>query len=1177
MTIKIIKASAGSGKTYNLARTYIANLIGVPTGTNVTVDNKVYEQFTLRKVLNYHRHLLAITFTNKATNEMKDRIIKELHLLSIGKGDYVNDFSIMFVGCTIQDVIDAARKALCAILFDYANFNVSTIDSFFQRVLRNFARELDHDYNYEVQIDQDYATSVAVHDFLLELGATGRKHAAINNWVKDFITNNINNNKDWNFFGKSNDLKSFAGNIYKEFFREHQGDIIKYLEDIGNGETLSKIERFRQQLILARNNHKKGFDASIDKYYDFFSSRGIVAEELKSNVIIKFFERTFKEFSSSEEKTLRNYATSSDALSKNVVRAKATTKVGAGGDAAFQQLVQETVNHYDKSAIYDSMLKSIWHLGLLGKINEKLEQYRKDSNCILIADTNDLIGKALQSGAYFIYEHVGTQFNNYMIDEFQDTSKKQYSNFVPLLEETLARGNDNLIIGDEKQSIYRFRNSDPSLLRDVIVNDFAGRFTPSTLDTNYRSYKSIVKFNNELFTAMVNDPEMRDNYPLLMKTYNNIVQGVHKSEKMGKVEVNFVPNLGSDALTREAIIKTLPSLINSMLDRGYKMGDIAILVNTNDQGKEIIAEIMKYNESLKAGSQYRPIKVISSESLMLENSPSVKLILSALRFLEVTQYQLPEDNDEAMSDEFARFLDNRINEQRYYKILHDFMANLQKADPTSQPGDILHDCVEKDREDTKKLDRSERLKLYGDITQELMPDKTAQLSNLVNVVDRIIAKYLIGAGETELENSYIMAFVDVVHSFSRRHNGGTIAEFLQYWDSMSEKLTLGASGNIDAVNVMTIHKSKGLEFKCVIVPSANWQLDKMDDVCWVEKSKIINNLNSLESIKNIDHELVPPLVPIEFSKLKKTGFLTDIYDSEYEKSMIDNINKLYVSLTRPKEELHVFAIIGKNDVPGKTSVKKISKSSHFLLKYLPQLMIDGEKIAMTERDLDISYVSNEDDVPESSDENLAGGNKLHTYTFHVGEFNDDITKKEKSDVLSVNEYWVASEVLPVHVSMHNTSGTLQDEGLKMHAMFELIKSKRDFDRAFNFAKNNGWLSENVYWNEVRVKALLESIKESEQLMTWFDDNNICYNERNISFPSADGDFDHRRPDHIVKRSNGEMIIVDYKFGFSSNPKTIAKHTSQVQEYLHLMNELGETNVKGYVWYTRSGKIIEVEP
>lgn len=1171
--IKIIKASAGSGKTYNLARTFIAHLIGAPTGTTVRVNDKVYEQFTLHKELNYHRHLLAITFTNKATNEMKDRIIKELHLLSTGHGDYVNDFKIMFVGCTFSNVVDAARKALCSILFDYANFNVSTIDSFFQRVLRNFARELDHDYNYEVQLDHDYATSVAVHDFLLELGATGKKHAAINNWVKDFINNNINNNKDWNFFGKTNDLKTFAANIYKEFFRERQGEIVEYLDDIGNGETASKVERFKQKLLIARDKHKNGFEKSIERYHNFLSSSGVVADDLKSKVIISFFERTFTGFESSEENTLRGYATQSDALTKKVVRADARSKLKPGADESFQQLVQETVNHYDKWAIYESILKNIWNLGLLGKINEKLEQYRKDSNCILIADTNDLIGKALQSGAHFIYEHVGTQFNNYMIDEFQDTSKKQYSNFVPLLEETLSRGNDNLIIGDEKQSIYRFRNSDPSLLRDVIVNDFAGRFTPSTLDTNYRSYKSIVEFNNELFTAMVNDGEMSDNFPMLMKTYNNIAQKVHKSDKQGRVEVNFVPSIGGETLTREAIIKTLPGLINSMLERGYNMGDIAILVNTKDQGKEIIAEIMKFNESLNAGSQYRPIKVVSSESLRLDNSPSVKLILSALRFLELTQYHLPEDNDEALTEEFARFLDNRINEQRYYKILHDFMASLQKADASCEPGDILHECVERDRSDTKKLTKPEQMKQYGEITRELMPDKSAQLSNLVNVVDKIIAKYLL-TGTTSLENSYIMAFVDVVHNFSRRHNGGTIAEFLQYWDSMSEKLTLGASGNVDAVNVMTIHKSKGLEFKCVIIPFANWQLDKMDEVCWIEKSQLIDNLNALESIKNIDHELIPPLVPIEYSKLKKTGFMTSLYDSECEKSVIDNVNKLYVALTRPKEELHVFAGIGKNEVPGKTAVKKISKSSHFLLRYLPQLAIDGERPVMSERYLDTCYACGEG-APQVNDESQVEDSKLHTYTFHIGEFNTAVADKEKDDVQSVSDYWVATEVLPVHVSMPGSSGTLREEGLKMHAMFGMIKGERDFDWAFNYAKNSGMLSDNIYWNEERVLELFETIKASEQLSSWFDDDNICYNERNISFPGKDG-IDHRRPDRIVKRSNGEIIIVDYKFGYSFRSSTIANHTSQVHDYLQLLNQLGENNVKGYVWYVRSGKIVDVK-
>ncbi|MBO4722495.1 MAG: UvrD-helicase domain-containing protein [Muribaculaceae bacterium] len=1171
-TIKIIKASAGSGKTYNLARTYIANLIGEPTGKTVTVNNKKYEQFTLRKAQNYHRHLLAITFTNKATNEMKERIIKQLHLLSKGKGDYVNDYGIMFANNSLNDVQDAADKALSSILFDYANFNVSTIDSFFQRVLRNFARELDYDYNYEVQIDQDYATGVAVHDFLLDLGTSGNKNATITQWVKDFIINNINNNKDWNFFGKTEGLQEFAKIIYKEFFREHQDEVIEYLEDIGKDGTSSKLEQFKKYILEAREEHEKKLKEVIGNYGIFFINRHIDFNELKYVLVKSFCDGSFTEFKDYPS-TLKKYATQPNVLKKSVVRKEAWNKVLSGDDEKFQQLVKETIDHYDIIIIYDSILKKLWNLGLLGKINEKLEQYRKDNNSILIADTNDLIGKALLSGAYFIYEHVGIQFNNYMIDEFQDTSKKQYSNFLPLLRETISNGKDNLIIGDEKQSIYRFRNSDPSLLRDKVEEDFAGRVDVSPLYTNYRSYKAIVEFNNELFTAMLNDMKSSNTFPMLIKTYSNIAQEVHKNDSQGLVNVNFVPTVNTENETRDAIIKSLPGLINSILSRGYSMGDIAILVNSNDHGKLIIAEIMKYNESLGADDARRPINVISAESLILENSSSVRLIISALRFLEVTQYHLPEDNDDALTDELTKFLDYRVNEQRYYKILHDFLSQIQKSGDITKAGEILHDCVETDYADntSSEDDNHKQLNKYADITQELMPDKNAQLSNLVNVVDKIISKYILTDNTTELENSYIMAFVDVVHSFSRRHNGGTIAEFLNYWDTMSGNLTLGASNSIDAVNVMTIHKSKGLEFKCVIVPFANWQLDKMGKEFWINEDQILSKLNFLDEIKKIDKDIVPPLLPIEMSKFKLVSPFADLYESEYEKTLIDNINKLYVALTRPKEELHVFAIIGKNDdTTGKTVEKRFGKSSHMLLRYLPHMTINGEKMRMEERNLNTSYASGDEAQQDESKD------KLHTFTYYYGEScNAGTERNEESNVLPVKDYWVSSEVLPVHVSMHNTSGTLRDEGLKMHFMFGMIKSERDFERAFNYAKNNGLLNDNVYWTEEKVKELLDSIKTSKQLMEWFDNDNICYNERNISFPHHDT-IDHRRPDRIVKHSNGEMIVVDYKFGPSHTPETIAMHKKQVQEYLILLRHLGETNIKGYVWYTRSGYIVEVE-
>ncbi len=1189
--MQVIKASAGSGKTYTLARLYIEQLLWA--------RNPETGETKLRKAPGYHEHILAITFTNKATDEMKSRIVEELHNLSIGECDYMEQFLTEHPGDSEQDIKTAARWALKNMLFNYTHFNVSTIDSFFQVILRTFARELDRDYNYEIQLDEEYATGIAVHNFLMTLGDSKSANGQMGKWVQDFIDTQIKNNGDWDFFGKNavKGLLKFAGIINKEDFRERRNAIVDYLSDLGAGKGLSRIERFKKAVLAAGKRYEQVCKDTTKVLNDFFATSHLDQGEIKLKAAsFLLLMNDPDSLTSNNLKTLRSYSTDDEALSKKIMKKNSVPQeiIDAANDE-FMGILQNYFMAFDKAGVLAKLQKNIGRLGLLGKIDEQLTNYRKDNNSILLADTNELIATVLDSGVDFIYERVGVWINNFMIDEFQDTSRKQYFNFKPLLAESLDENHSNLIIGDEKQSIYRFRNSDPDLLRAQLLRDFTRHYDePLKLDTNYRSFKNIVTFNNAFFKALVASyaPDaLNPQFPKLNATYSNLEQKYHKgfdkTGKQGYVRVNFIYTSDSktsntprhtdadgNVMSKKAdCVSTLPAYILDIKHNcGYDFKDILILVDTHDDGNLVVRQLLAHND--KAMSENRPedhIGIVSNESLLLKNSPCVRLIVSVLRFIDATQYCASDEDavqevDNSEITTWQRLMKKRLNEQFRYKMLHEFGRMVGVSDADADHGELLAECFKLNAE-LRKMPVEEQINSYNEELKRLLPDRAKEMSNLVGLVDKIIQEYLVSSGMTQgSETAFLLAFQDVIIEFSGKRNcGGTVHEFIKYWDTRKDKLAIPSGSDENAVKVMTIHASKGLEAPCVIVPFADWKMVKPDNDLWLKREQWATQNDAGQPVEGIwsDGEdcIVPPLIPIDDTFLSIMPQFKSYYNEITQESLIDKVNKTYVAFTRPRQALHIFAYIKKlnndnNDI------------GNILLNLLPTLNDkEGNSI--------VTVHEWRENHPNDNYEGIDYCEIGRPEACH----HKAVDTTSEQEVISMPDYVVNSALPRLQVRLPQVMTDKQDEGQRLHRVLSMIKHPGDERRALAYAVKRHIIfdDDEHYWNLKRVKVLVEHMYADERTKQWFAPDNKVFNERPIvtAGMSAKG-TDTERPDRVVVRPDGTTIVVDYKFGTGTSSKLKKRYHDQVREYMNLLCQAGHTAVKGYLWFVRTDEIEEVE-
>lgn len=1142
--LSIIKASAGSGKTYTLTLEYISLLLtdnskrdngdGECGGKSRLYRGSANGYYRPRE---YHRHILAVTFTNKATEEMKQRIVLELSILAgIGPkkktSKYLEDLCEHFEASE-EDIKNATKNVLTELLFDYTNFNISTIDSFFQIILRTFAAEVNIPYDYDIELNEDYVLQVGIHNFLTSISANQKEHTQALSWLNKYVNEQLRKGNEWNPFilgtrsserQSQDNLFSLASFINKETYRNVHSEMDQYLTDspsanINSGS--SKIGRF-QDII------NKKIDSSTDKLKDAIkvAKKAIESYDTKKRGCFASwlckYDPSAGTFSADMLKDLLKYNGSiSDSLKKGINPSPQDVN-------DFNDSYNNALAALYELLIYTSINKNLYQLGLLGYIAKNVTKFRQDNNMIQLSDTNQLLADIItDDDAPFIYERIGTRINNFLIDEFQDTSAMQWSNMKPLLSQSLSMGYDNLIIGDEKQCIYRFRNSDPSLLQNEVEETFKGSIKPTNpMSRNWRSTPNVIKFNNALFDHITKKIKC------LSKTYSNVVQLTNSNERNGKKRnINgFIRIEMRSKDEMKNVAASIPKLIYSILDRGYKQSDIAILVDRNSEGATIIEQLLEHNKT-KADSNLEDLNVVSSDSLLLANSPSVRLIVSHLRYLGISE-SLTGTSDEIKTKK-------ALNE-KLHRTLRQYERNINLG---KTPAEALDICF------TKPDYAEASLK---DI-RSFIPQNTESYS-LVSVVERIINAVLSKEALHD-ENPFIQAFQDLVIDFSSRYNA-SILSFLRWWDRSGSKLSISSPAGANAINVMTIHKSKGLEFPCVIIPFATWKIGKKDSLLWIPKKKMEESgLFSSE-----DAQFIPPITPVSSSSLLKATALKSEYDKTLQESITDCMNKTYVAFTRAEDELYIFTEEVKTD----SSTSDEKPLGYYINDYITNCKcqdINAEYAQKTgDPDADIAAKVSE---KTEKDENENSGIKV--YELGSCGINDREEKTADKNDKSMNDYKVTERPeLEKFKTPEIYINEQREEGTMLHKVLNYIHTMRDVERTLFYCKTRYIIPEDKY-DDVRRK-LNDFLNQSNEVKSWFADNNRVYNERPIIIGDA-----RPRPDRIIVTPSGETIVIDFKFGEQHSDG----YKKQVHEYMHLLEEAGFKNITGKIWYVNDAKIVDV--
>lgn len=1072
--LTVYKASAGSGKTFRLAVEYIKLLVDNPHN---------------------YRTILAVTFTNKATEEMKMRILGQLY--GIWKELSDSDAYLHIVSCETglptQVVRERAGVALRLLLHHYSYFRIETIDSFFQTVLRNLARELDLPPNFNVALNDKQVMELAVDRLIDELEPGDEMLG----WMMNCINQSISEDKSWNVIRT---VKEFGQTIFKDFYKLNRDRLNALLMRKGFYEEYVKsLRRECDEAQHTMGNLARKFFTAIERegltINDFAYRRSGVC-----SIFLKLQEGDFSE-SIVGKRVLDCMDDAGKWVPKTCTRR--ATMIQVVNEHLLPLLTQAVELRPSQWRRYQSAKLTLRHLGLLRlleRIDRKVSKLNEEANRFMLSDTQTLLHSIMQgSDSPFIFEKIGTRLEHIMIDEFQDTSTVQWGNFKVLLKECMSHEQPhNLIVGDVKQSIYRWRSGDWRLLNDIDAT-FGTRWNIDIRDltVNFRSSQKVVTFNNHLFSrlATLERETLEDSDPAgaaqLAKAYADVCQSIPKGRPDGGyVEVRLLPRRDYETQTFECVVQTVSQLVG----QGVRASDIAILVRSNKH-IPLIANILE--------TMIPQLKVVSDEAFRLDASLAVNILVTAMRLLAHP------DDPLAHTDLVKAYRYGVVGDTRPLDTL------LAQGNLAAKKG-LLPETFE---ENAKRL-------------RELpLPDLSEALFAMFEL-ERLHS-----------ECAYVSAFHDCLSQFIDNNVSAKIDDFIAEWENTYASKTI-QSDEQDGVRILSIHKSKGLEFDHVIVPFCDWQLERTKgNVIWCSPHE--QPFSAL------------PLVPVNYGLAAMQGTVYEQdYRQEHLQNVVDNLNLLYVALTRAGKHLYVF---GKRDATNSRSTA--------LQKVLAQVAgevgasISGEH--EKEEELVLTY-GNKETVEAEGDKNVAHSNNVFLQKYEPVPVGIEICKN-KTEYKQSNK----SKAFVEHDDDSEQNNSYITIGSLLHNLFACIPKATDLDCAIRQAVRDGLLDGGPMSAE-RIKKMFECNLRNPQVAEWFDGSWQLHNECSIiTTDDKTGEVCERRPDRVMTK-DGQTVVVDFKFGQQRD-----EHRLQVAEYIQLLRQMGSCSVSGYLWYVYEQRVVEV--